>query len=240
MNKKPFFLIGVLTLIVLIPIIVNFVITRDAFYCYRVAGEGKDWIAFYGSFLGSCISALVAYVIMFYTIKNNEKQTNKTLLHSESEHRKIEKRAELDIYRRDLSERIARINYASIIRVCQYPSDFDFNEELNRLDELYSLYQQQSNSSLLSYGCEEGIECRKFFEAYNGFLVKLCEYINETTRLICNYRCSKDFDKFEQDLLSLSKEVIQYGKEQYRIVFNLSKSLYLEKKSQYDGPKQTL
>ena len=235
--KKYLFLISIigLFLIIVSPIIVNLVITRNPLFDYRIAGESKDWIGFYGTFLGSVLASIVAYVVMIYTIKNNEEQTKKTLQQSELEHLRIIKHEELIALRNDLSNRIANINYPSIIRACQYPFDFNPDDELNRLDNLYYLYQQLSNSSLLAYGTEKDFEYRDFNYAYNTFLSQLCKYINELTIIIWDYKKTKDKESFVIKLNTLSKTVTEYSDKQYEIVFNQAERLYRCKRQEYDA-----
>lgn len=74
--KIILFVILIVTIIILIiPIIINKVILLPAMF--DVIGEGTDWLSFWGAYLGSIISAAVAFIILCIQKGENEKQ-NKT------------------------------------------------------------------------------------------------------------------------------------------------------------------
>lgn len=70
-----FRLLIVAIIILIIPLIINKVILLPAMF--DVVGEGTDWLSFWGAYLGSIISAAVAFIILCIQKSENEKQ-NKT------------------------------------------------------------------------------------------------------------------------------------------------------------------
>lgn len=74
--KTILFRLLIVTIIILIiPLIINKVILQPAMF--DVVGEGTDWLSFWGAYLGSIISAAVAFIILYIQKSENEKQ-NKT------------------------------------------------------------------------------------------------------------------------------------------------------------------
>ena len=74
--KTILFRLLIVTIIILvIPLIINKVILLPAMF--DVVGEGTDWLSFWGAYLGSIISAAVAFIILYIQKSENEKQ-NKT------------------------------------------------------------------------------------------------------------------------------------------------------------------
>lgn len=74
--KRILFRLLIVTIIILIiPLIINKVILLPTMF--DVVGEGTDWLSFWGAYLGSIISAAVAFIILYIQKSENEKQ-NKT------------------------------------------------------------------------------------------------------------------------------------------------------------------
>ena len=65
--KKLYFIIP--AIVIIVPIVMNYILTREKVCDYDVAGSGVDWISFYGSFLGSVLSASIAYYVLLKTIE---------------------------------------------------------------------------------------------------------------------------------------------------------------------------
>ena len=57
----------------------NFILSRDVLFDYKVVGEGKDWLSFYGSI----ISSTVAFYALFRTIKSNRNNTQIDRMHQD-------------------------------------------------------------------------------------------------------------------------------------------------------------
>lgn len=66
-------------LILITPPILNWVLSRPAF-C-RIVGTDTDWLSFYGGYIGSVISCMVAFFILHQQLKNNheENENNRRL-----------------------------------------------------------------------------------------------------------------------------------------------------------------
>lgn len=60
-----------------IPIVVNVLMLR--FPCIGGTCEVKDWIPFWGSYLGAIITGIISFVILFRTIEANKKTTEETI-----------------------------------------------------------------------------------------------------------------------------------------------------------------
>lgn len=68
-------LLIVVIIIYIIPKTINDVILLPAIF--EIVGEGTDWLSFWGAYLGSIITAVVAFVILYIQRKDNEKQNLK-------------------------------------------------------------------------------------------------------------------------------------------------------------------
>lgn len=61
-----------LLIIIALPIIINLIIICPPFF--KIGGKPNDWLIFFGSYFGCIISASVSFIILFRTIKSNEKE----------------------------------------------------------------------------------------------------------------------------------------------------------------------
>lgn len=62
-------------LILITPPILNWVLSRPAF-C-RIVGTDVDWLSFYGGYIGSVISSMVAFFILHQQLKNNHEENKR-------------------------------------------------------------------------------------------------------------------------------------------------------------------
>lgn len=62
-------------LILITPPILNWALSRPAF-C-RIVGTDTDWLSFYGGYIGSVISSMVAFFILHQQLKNNHEENRK-------------------------------------------------------------------------------------------------------------------------------------------------------------------
>ena len=222
MNKKGLLLICVAILAV--PIFVNYILTREVICNYNVAGTGVDWINFYGAFLGSTLSAFVAYYILLKTIENENR-----------ENLKREKRIELEWLRNDLSERISKIEITDIFRILLYNGDVDINQELERLTNLLYEYKVKTNSSMLKYGMQNDDEkCKEFFDEYNTLITDMCIAINKMMAILAKYMYNSDKDAMIKDL-SVMKVVMEELNKRPQFVYKRAEAYYIAKKRELEA-----
>lgn len=62
----------VILMMLVSPIVINFILLVPAFY--PIVGRDTDWLIFWGSYLGSIISASVAFIILAIQYKQNQKE----------------------------------------------------------------------------------------------------------------------------------------------------------------------
>lgn len=82
----------------LLPIGINFLMLSNLEGA-EVAGTTDNWIGFWGSYAGGCVTALISFVILYRTIEYNKEETVKRQRESHKER-----------LRTELSTRLARLN----------------------------------------------------------------------------------------------------------------------------------
>lgn len=220
-SKRLFWIIPIV--IVFTPIIVNYILTREIVCYYDVAGCGVDWINFYGSFLGSALTAFIAYYVLVKTIQNENREN---LIKR--------KRQEYDWLRNDLSERISQIEVTDVFRVFLYDGAFDIKQELDRLMSLLYDYKTKSNSSMLKYGLEkEDVKCKEFFEEYNEFLGDVCIAINNMMGILAKHMYRNDYEALNDDL-SIMNGVMKELNKRPTYVFKRAEAYLISKKKELE------
>jgi len=216
-------IIGIIIFVTIV-IIVNFILSRDVLFDYKVVGEGKDWLSFYGSIT----SALVAFYALFRTIESNKKDAQIERMHQD-----------LKDLRNDLSERISAINTSQILQVILEGNDFNITKELFRLDALAQDYTKLSNSTYFKYGIIDDDNAKAFYTAYCTLIDDLVkEDIKELTILLNRFKQEKILKTdYEEALLSISTRVTKnrqdfFDKHVYPAAkqYYLSESLKIKKK----------
>lgn len=71
--KKYWWGVLIIVIIVLLPLFINWVVTHDKLYNYKVAGEPKDWLSFWVIYF-SALMSLAMVIITWYTLKQNKEQ----------------------------------------------------------------------------------------------------------------------------------------------------------------------
>lgn len=72
--KKYLYIILILFLL-MFPLLLNYLVTRNSIFDYKVAGKPSDWIIFWVTYLSS-IASLAMVVITWWTLKQNKIQSN--------------------------------------------------------------------------------------------------------------------------------------------------------------------
>lgn len=86
MNKKYFLLFP---LLLLPPIALAYMLNWDTPGSCTIAGEPKDWIAFWGNYSGGIFSGLISFIIIYLTLEDNHKETNRILQHNHQENQTL-------------------------------------------------------------------------------------------------------------------------------------------------------
>ena len=85
-------------LLLIVPVALNFVIGFTPLG-WSVAGDTENWVSFWGSYAGGCITAIISYVILKKTIDYNKKES---ALRIEESH--------MERLRSEVSTRLASLN----------------------------------------------------------------------------------------------------------------------------------
>ena len=105
-----FFGIGI---ILLFPIILNFILRIPAPFNTPVVGQSTDWLLFWASYAGGILTASIGFVSLYYADKNN-----KILIQEQRDHNSfVYKNAQAKELERELIRRVESLNYWSIARI---------------------------------------------------------------------------------------------------------------------------
>ena len=73
MGKWIMIALGLLLLSICLPVIINFLILKPQLF--ETVGSGADWLLFWGSYMGSILSAIAAFVILAVQYKQNRDES---------------------------------------------------------------------------------------------------------------------------------------------------------------------
>lgn len=151
---------------ILIPIVVNLILLcHNPFPIIEIVGNKTNWLAFYGSYAGGILSAVVSIAILYYTLINSFNQS------------KIDRQErQIHFLSLDLGERCSHINFMTIINEVVTKSQ-NINQELydldnHRLSTLYETVNSNVASAMLVYNGGSTKE-REFVECYAEALNKI-------------------------------------------------------------------
>lgn len=176
MNRKIIF-IAIIIVILAIPLLINFLILRPAIF--EFIGDGKDWLLFWGSYLGGAFAALVGFVTLYYSAKRQhiEMQISR-------------KESSLRILQAKLSECISIFNYSRMLTISLYVEQPEKYDQI--LDELLK-YQDEiiasSNAWGVMYADKNDINYKQAFQDKYEYCIRLfIETITKMQKLITDLK----------------------------------------------------
>ncbi|WP_434504338.1 hypothetical protein [Prevotella sp.] len=76
--RKKYWYVILIVFFLLFPLLLNYFVTRNSVFDYKVAGKPSDWILFWVTYLSS-IASLAMVVITWWTLKQNKIQNDSIL-----------------------------------------------------------------------------------------------------------------------------------------------------------------
>lgn len=166
-NIKIGILVGIL---LVVPVFVNFIVLVPCpFGNNWVASFNSPWIGFFGAYIGSSISSITSFIILYKTIKENRGLQK----------RELEDR-ELNAIRHDLAERFAQFRPSDILPIRPYDklSNDEINIEITRIQKLRDKYLTLYCSASIMYDTGKPYDMN-FLRAYYDLLNKSTNLIEQ-------------------------------------------------------------
>lgn len=85
--KKKYFLL--FPFLLLPPFVLAYMLNWETPGSCAIAGEPKDWIAFWGNYSGGIFSGLVSFIIIYLTLNDNHKETTRILQHNQQQNQNL-------------------------------------------------------------------------------------------------------------------------------------------------------
>lgn len=186
MKKNLIIGLGViLVLAVLIPFLLDWIL-EDV--------TKKDWLSFYGSYIGGTITACISFFILFFTISNNKKELEVT--RQEDNFRRLQD---------DLKNRVAQLDFTRIGDVVLVINDLDrCKEEILRLSNYSQELTYSFNSFCMIYKDVKDDKISNFKGSYILCIKELQDYISRMKILIGNLP-----PYISQEKITLLKQLLQ-------------------------------
>ena len=132
----------VVVITILIPLLINFLILRPAWFQY--VGESTDWLAFWGCYLGGVFAAIVGFVTLYHSAKRQNLQLQISY-----------QQMELRTLQAKLTDSVSIFDYSRICTINMHWNDASkYNDILDDLDEFHNILYARINSWGLMYANE--------------------------------------------------------------------------------------
>lgn len=189
--------------VILTPIMLNiFLGASNPLSNIEVVGNEVDWLAFYASYIGGILTALIGFITLY-----REAKRNRLLLEIRS------KEDALKELKLTLSERIGMFEYSKVIEIALFPYDTTMYTALQReLSEYHFQLTSKANAWGAIYASATQEEVVKFKEIYVECYEMFVEKINSVAKgiyCLANPKDEKGNKLMEEDLHEYRKEIIE-------------------------------
>lgn len=191
--------------ICLCPILCNILVCTYC-SCFVVACNASDWLQFFGNYFGSVITAVVSFVVLWYTRKDyfGQMKLETQLQEEQMAH------AEIVDEIHDLSDRLAQ-NVITPLFNLKTLSSSDVKEYKNllpMLQEKHAKIKGLQYSARIMYGCDNaGCQSFLFLQKYLSHTEDILRVISSFIKLITNEERSNDKVKFASSCMEDGKMV---------------------------------
>lgn len=161
--------------IVIVPILLNiFLGASNPLSNIEVVGSEVDWLAFYASYIGGLLTALIGFITLY-----KEAKRNRLLLEIRS------KEDALKELKLALTERVGMFNYNKVTEIALFSYDKTMYSTIQReLNQYYYLLTSKANAWGCIYESSTQLEVVHFKEVYNNCWNLFKERINCITECI--------------------------------------------------------
>lgn len=157
---------------IIIPIVMNYILIGSV--GAKVTGESKDWLSFFGSYLGGVFTAYISFIIL-----------SKTINHNIAIFDLQQKKQDLESLKRMLSEQVSTLDFARVGTIVLVITDSSqYQSEIQKLDIFQRELTLRFNSYKLFYENSKEQPVKDYWDSYQRCVSKLFDDITEMTRLI--------------------------------------------------------
>lgn len=225
--KKVLILIGVFAAFFLIvPFLLNLFIGFPSPKNIDVVGEGKDWVAFFGSYIGSSLAVIGSLLICQLTIKETRNQQSQDFFYSDIQN-------EIKLLS-GLIERFTPAEILNFLDLTQPPTKEDDREkEVWRLQLLLSEYSRLMYLAKLNYDYSYSSElCKNFFLSYQKMLGNTILLISNLINL---YKTEREKETWSSEMKSFKDKVMHIEQYEKPDVVNNAQKYIKELKTEFNN-----
>lgn len=180
-NKKKYIwrVVIIIAVALLLPVILNFVVGLERPNNISVVGYPETWIGFYGSYIGGVLTALIGFLTLWQTSKNNDKKL-----------RIAYQKSIVENLERTLAQCVSLFNFPKIVAVALYISKGKTTEPniiyriQQDLNEYCCQITETANAWYTVYNGREEQEIKDFQRSYKQCVDYFLDKINEMTKII--------------------------------------------------------
>ena len=202
-NVKKWILCLIIVALI-IPFVLNFVLVSDTPNGFNVIGNPVNWLLFYGSYLGGVITAIIGFITMQKSGKQNK--TNIEITY---------KRESLKELRNTLATCVSSFDYTRLGTINMYIDDPDkYNYVSEKLDEYYASVTNTANAWRTMYNGDTREEVENFLKAYRNCFKFLTAKIKDVKHKI---------DALKEAKLTHNTEAEKTAKDEIKTIIDIDK-----------------
>lgn len=167
--------LGLLAVLILLPVILAPILHIPHIDCYfNYGGKESDWITFWGNYLGSVITGIISFVILWYTIKTNKEENQAIISAGQTENTRIlranasledikQKQEYIIRFSNDVAKRLSKFDLSKFGGVF-IEFDSSSNDSKKRLESYHSQLIEDLNSFKILYNDERHNDFLKVYD----------------------------------------------------------------------------
>lgn len=183
------------------PVLVNWILNINTPLNIAIVGTGKDWISFYGSFIGAIVASFTSFVILYKTIQHNQNEAR--IMRQIQKIENIEHRLE----RVNAIITFGLIGNGALI----HNENSLISLEILKLESLRDSLTRERNSIQLSFGRNQSSYVISYIEKLDKCIEQLFIDITEMIKILTELKGNKEIELRTDILTKLHTQIIALG-----------------------------
>ena len=209
----------------LLPVLLNAIIGLNHPHNIMVVGDPSTWINFYGSYIGGVLTAIIGFLTLWQTSKENRKALQ--VSYQENTVKSLEQ---------TLAQCVSLFDFSRLGVISMYlDNQAKYDDVLQKLDDYYCHIMTTADAWGVVYDGRKEKEIIDFQSVYGRCVKDLTHYINQMTELIVQL---KNENKEEtRETIMINMKTILDRRDDYQELLRL---LFLKAQSWLDMERNKL
>lgn len=215
-NNCRWLFIGIGLLLIITPVLLNYILQKQAPRCISIIGDPTHWLSFWGAFLGGILTAGFGTVSIMITDNNHKRQL-----------RRQEQRWFVEELNNNLSKRLSSLDYSYALALLDRYEDISKDLAIQALSQLsiqkadVERLRDSWKRTLLMHYYAKPCTFDKIYESCNKLFI---DDIDKVWNLVHHRINPLEGANYREDLDSLKKEINNHITEQQALLTKMMKA----------------